>query len=185
LQSGSEAVLKRMARKTMPGSFAALVQSARAAIPEVAITTDVIVGFPGETEAEFAETLEYVKSMKFAGGHVFTYSARPGTPAARMKGQVRHEVRKERNAALRAVLEESAYAYQSRFTGHTLPVLWEASSTLTDAGWTLEGLTDNYIRVTAVASEVRWNQMDDVQLVSIDGDGMRGKITIPRPSGGL
>ena len=77
-------MLKRMRRKTTPGSFAALVQSARAAIPEVAITTDIIVGFPGETEAEFSETLEFVKGMNFAGGHVFTYSARPGTPAARM-----------------------------------------------------------------------------------------------------
>ena len=83
LQSGSEAVIRRMSRKTTPGSFAALVQSARAAIPQVAITTDVITGFPGETQAEFSETLEFIKSMNFAGGHVFTYSARPDTPAAR------------------------------------------------------------------------------------------------------
>jgi threonylcarbamoyladenosine tRNA methylthiotransferase MtaB len=179
LQSGSETVLKRMARKTTPASFAALVQSARAAIPGIAITTDIIAGFPGETEGEFSETLDFVKRVGFAGGHVFTYSARPGTPAARMNTQVRHELRKERNAALRAVLEESAHAYRSRFIGHTLPVLWEASSTLTDAGWTLEGLTDNYIRIRAVAPEARWNQMDRVQLVSMDGDGMKGKITDP------
>ena len=108
LQSGSETVLKRMRRKTTPGSFASLVQSARAAIPEVAITTDIIVGFPGETEAEFSETVEFVKSMNFAGGHVFTYSARPGTPAAHMNAQIPHETRKERNAILRAALEESA-----------------------------------------------------------------------------
>ena len=176
LQSGSGSVLKRMRRKTTPVSFATLVQSARAAIPGVAITTDIIVGFPGETEAEFAETLEFVKSMNFAGGHVFTYSARPGTPAARMHTQVRHEIRKERNAALRAVLEESAHAYQSNFIGQTSPVLWEASSRLTDAGWVLEGLTGNYLRVTAVAPQVRWNQIDDVQLVSIDGDGLKGII---------
>ena len=176
LQSGSGSVLKRMRRKTTPASFAALVQAARAAIPGVAITTDIIVGFPGETEAEFAETLEFVKSMNFAGGHVFTYSARPGTPAARMHTQVRHEIRKERNAALRAVLEESAHAYQSNFIGQTSPVLWEASSRLTDAGWVLEGLTGNYLRVTAVAPQVRWNQIDDVQLVSIDGDGLKGII---------
>ena len=176
LQSGSETVLKRMRRKTTPGSFAALVQSARAVIPDVAITTDIIAGFPGETEAEFSETLEFVKSMGFAGGHVFTYSARPGTPAARMHAQVRHETRKERNAALRAVLEESAHAYRSGFIGHTLPVLWEASSRLTEAGWVLEGLTDNYLRVTAVAPEARWNQFDDLQRPA-DGDGMKGIIT--------
>jgi threonylcarbamoyladenosine tRNA methylthiotransferase MtaB len=184
LQSGSETVLKRMARKITPGSFAALVKSARAAIPDVAITTDVIVGFPGETGAEFSETLDFVKSMQFAGGHVFTYSARPGTPAARMNTQVPHQVRKERNAALRAVLDESAVAYQSRFIDHILPVLWEASSTLTDTGWRLEGLTDNYIRVNAVAPQVRWNRLDEVRLVSINGDGMKGKITNHLPCRG-
>jgi threonylcarbamoyladenosine tRNA methylthiotransferase MtaB len=177
LQSGSETVLKRMRRKTTPASFAALVQSARAAIPGVALTTDIIVGFPGETETEFSETVEFAQSMNFAGGHVFTYSARPGTPAARMHSQVRPEIRKERNAVLRAVLEDSARVYQSGFLQHTLPVLWEASSRLTEAGWILEGLTDNYLRVTAVAPAPRWNQMDDVQLVSIEGDGMKGIIT--------
>ena len=176
LQSGSESVLKRMRRKTSPGAFAALVQAARAVIPEVAITTDIIAGFPGETEAEFSETLEFVKGMNFAGGHVFTYSARPGTPAARMNKQVRHELRKERNAALRAVLEESAQAYRSGFLGRTLPVLWEASSHMTEAGWELEGLTGNYLRVKAVAPQVRWNQIDEVELLAIDGDGMKGKI---------
>jgi threonylcarbamoyladenosine tRNA methylthiotransferase MtaB len=182
LQSGSEAVLKRMRRKITPDSFSALVQAARAAIPKVAITTDIIVGFPGETEVEFAETLEFVKSMKFAGGHVFTYSARPGTPAARMQAQVRHEIRKERNAALRAVLEESAQAYQAGFIGQTLAVLWEGSSRLTEAGWTLEGLTDNYLRVKSVAAEVRWNRIDDVKLISMDDDGIKGMVKLQSKS---
>lgn len=178
LQSGSETVLKRMRRKTNPEFFARMVQSARAAVPEVAITTDIIAGFPGETESEFSETVKFVKSMDFAGGHVFTFSARPGTPAARMHFQVRHEVRKERNAILRAVLGESSKAYRSGFINHKLPVLWEVSSRLTEAGWTLEGLTDNYLRVMASAPEPRWNQIDDVHLVSIEGDGMKGIITI-------
>jgi tRNA A37 methylthiotransferase MiaB len=95
-----------------------------------------------------------------------------------MNTQVPYETRKERNAVLRAVLEESAHAYRSGFIGQTLPVLWEGSSRLTDAGWTLEGLTDNYLRVKTVAPEARWNQMDKVQLVSIDGDGMKGRIII-------
>ncbi|HVM72149.1 MAG TPA: tRNA (N(6)-L-threonylcarbamoyladenosine(37)-C(2))-methylthiotransferase MtaB [Anaerolineales bacterium] len=177
LQSGSAAVLKRMRRKTSTAEFAGLVESARSAIPEVAITTDIIVGFPGETEAEFAETVEFVRSMKFAGGHVFTFSARPGTPAARMKAQVRYEIRKERNAILRAALEESARAYQAGFIGRSLPVLWEASSRLTEAGWTLEGLTDNYLRVTAVAPQARWNHIDRVNLVSVDGNGMKGILS--------
>jgi threonylcarbamoyladenosine tRNA methylthiotransferase MtaB len=179
LQSGSVGVLRRMARKTSPASFRALVRSARAVIPEMAITTDVIVGFPGETDEEFAETLAFVRDMDFAGGHAFTYSARPGTPAARIEGQVQYEVRKARNAVLRVVFSEAERAYQSEFIGKTLPVLWEATSILTDSGCQLEGLTDNYIRVTATAPEPRWNQMDDVQLISISEVGMKGKIAIP------
>ena len=174
LQSGSETVLKRMVRKTTPISFAELVQAARAAIPEVAITTDVIVGFPGETEAEFLETLEFIKSMNFAGGHVFTYSARPGTPAARMQSQVRHELRKERNAALRVVLEEAARSYRSGFIGQTLSVLWESKNQLNEQGWQLEGLTDNYLRVQATAMEPRWNQIDPVRLTAETTDGLKG-----------
>ncbi len=193
LQSGSASVLRRMARKTAPDSFAALVQSARAAIPEVAITTDIIVGFPGETDEEFAETLEFVKSMQFAGGHVFSYSARPGTPAARMKGQVRgdapspvlepglsrrnrdyHAV-KARSATLRTVLAESAEAYRRKFIGKTMPVLWEATSILTDEGWQIEGLTDNYLRVTAIAAEPRWNRVDAVHLTDLRENGLTGK----------
>ena len=177
LQSGSGRVLKHMARKTTPNSFAGLVQSARTAIPEVAITTDVIVGFPGETEQEFTKTLEFVKAMQFAGGHVFSFSARPGTPAAQLKGKVRGEVCKARNAILRSILAESAEAYRRKFIGKTMPVLWEAASTLTDAGWQIEGLTDNYMRVTAIAPEPYWNRLDAVQLSELRENGLTGKLT--------
>jgi threonylcarbamoyladenosine tRNA methylthiotransferase MtaB len=176
LQSGSGTVLRRMARKTTPGSFAALVQAARQAIPGLAITTDVIVGFPGETEAEFSETLEFIKSMNFAGGHVFSYSARPGTPAARMNGQVELAIRKNRNAILHSLFQEMAWNYRQRFIGRKLPVLWEASGSLSDLGWQLEGLTDNYIRVKAVAPEPRWNRLDSVELIENGTDGLRGLI---------
>ena len=176
LQSGSAGVLKRMARKTTPKSFARLVDSARTLIPDVAITTDVIVGFPGETEAEFAETVDFVKSMDFAGGHVFTYSARPGTPAARIEGQVPHELRKERNSVLHSVFEQSARDYRQRFIGQALPVLWESSYQLSDLSWQLEGLTDNYIRVKAVAPESKWNRLDGEKLMENETDGLRGMI---------
>jgi threonylcarbamoyladenosine tRNA methylthiotransferase MtaB len=165
-----------MARKITPDLFSALIHSARAAIPEVAITTDVIVGFPGETDEEFTETLEFVKAMQFAGGHVFSYSARPGTPAARMKGQVRGEVVKSRSAALRTVLDESAKAYHRKFIGKEMPVLWEATSILTNEGWQLEGLTDNYLRVTAIAPEPRWNRLDTVHLTAEASGGLEGEI---------
>ena len=99
LQSGCAATLRRMARKTTPDDFARLVETARRLIPDVAITTDLIAGFPGEDEAEFAESLAFVQAMQLAGGHVFTYSARPGTAAARMAPQVPHADRKERGRA--------------------------------------------------------------------------------------
>jgi threonylcarbamoyladenosine tRNA methylthiotransferase MtaB len=176
LQSGNAAVLKRMGRKTTPRSFTALVEAARSAIPEVAITTDVITGFPGETEAEFRETLEYVRSINFAGGHVFTYSARPGTPAARLQAQIPHEIRKVRNAVLQGVFKESARRYREHFIGQTLPVLWEATDQLSGLGWQLEGLTDNYLRVRAMAPQPRWNHLDRVELIENDTDGLRGTL---------
>jgi threonylcarbamoyladenosine tRNA methylthiotransferase MtaB len=176
LQSGSASVLRRMARKTTPDSFAALVLSARSAIPEAAITTDVIAGFPGETDEEFAETLEFVRSMHFAGGHVFSYSARPGTPAERMKGQVHSECVKARSAVLRSVLAQSAEAFHRKFIGKTMPVLWEATSILTDEGWQIEGLTDNYLRVTAIAPEPYWNRIDKVFLKTASAMGLWGEL---------
>ena len=86
-------------------------------IPEVAITTDVMTGFPGETDDEFEETLDFIREMDFAGGHVFTYSARPGTPAARMRNQVPHDIRKNRNHILRDVFSELAISYRNKFIG--------------------------------------------------------------------
>jgi threonylcarbamoyladenosine tRNA methylthiotransferase MtaB len=177
LQSGCAATLRRMARKTTPSSFAALVESARTAIPGVAITTDVIVGFPGESDDEFAESLAFVHQMDFADGHIFTYSARPGTAAARMKPQIPHPVRKERNAQMRQVLAQSAAAYRSRFVGVELPVLWESAATLGPSGWEMSGLTDNYLRVTALAPQDLWNQLTPVSLTGVTPDGMAGRLT--------
>ncbi len=164
LQSGSAATLRRMARKTAPAAFAALVAAARSAIPDLAITTDLIAGFPGETEAEFAESLEYVCQVGFAGGHVFPYSARPGTAAARLPGQVKNALRKQRASLLRAVLDESAAAYQAAFIGQVLPVLWESATGLGPQGWQVSGLTDNYLRVRALAPRRLWNQITPVRL---------------------
>jgi threonylcarbamoyladenosine tRNA methylthiotransferase MtaB len=176
LQSGSASVLRRMRRKTSPESFAALVQRARQQIPDLAITTDIITGFPGESEAEFAETLAFVRTMDFSGGHVFTYSARPGTPAARMKGQIRGDLSHIRSAILRETLEESAQTYRKKFLGRRLTVLWESTSKLSDSGWQIEGLTDTYVRVKATAPEPRWNQMEDVVITEELEDGLAGVI---------
>ncbi len=179
LQSGSESVLKRMLRKITPRSFRELVQAARAAIPQVAITTDVIAGFPGETEAEFRETLDFAREMEFAGGHVFTYSSRPGTPAARMKNHLPGDVKKARSAQLRALFGELGETYRQQFIGQTLPVLWESTSELDEWGWQMEGLTDNYLRVSARAPSPRWNVVDRARISALTPDGLRGEIVEP------
>jgi threonylcarbamoyladenosine tRNA methylthiotransferase MtaB len=176
LQSGSESTLRRMARKTTPESFRKLVAAARAVMPEVAITTDVIAGFPGETEEEFAETLAFVREDGFAGGHVFTYSPRPGTAAAKMKGQTSPKVGKKRSLVLREVFDESAQAFRRKFIGKSMSVLWESVTELDEWGWQMEGWTENYLRVRAAASSPRWNELDEVELGGVSGDLLLGVI---------
>jgi threonylcarbamoyladenosine tRNA methylthiotransferase MtaB len=176
LQSGSESTLKRMLRKTTPGSFRELVQAARQVMPDAAITTDIIAGFPGETEDEFAETLAFVHEMEFAGGHVFTYSARPGTGAAKMKGQIQPPVRKKRNHILTNALDESSKRYKQKFIGQTISVLWEATGEMSDAGWCMEGWSENYLRVRALAPAPIWNEVSRVRLNSLDGEIVYGEL---------
>jgi threonylcarbamoyladenosine tRNA methylthiotransferase MtaB len=146
-------------------------------MPNAAITTDIIAGFPGETEEEFAESLEFVQEMNFAGGHIFTYSPRPGTGAAKMKGQVRPVLGKQRNHLLQEALEESAKSYRQKFVGQTISVLWESTSEMGERGWQMEGLTGNYLRVTAFAPSPRWNQIDQVKINEYDKNRMKGVIS--------
>jgi threonylcarbamoyladenosine tRNA methylthiotransferase MtaB len=184
LQSGAEETLRRMARKTTPEAFARLAAAARRVSPDIAITTDIIAGFPGETEAAFEESLAFVRAMDFAAGHVFTYSARPGTPAARMSGQVPMLARKQRNAMLRAALAESSARYRQRFLGAEFEVLWESTDAYGPDGWRLHGLTDNYLRVTAISPEKLWNERSRVRLEHVEGEGLRGRListSLPAP----
>jgi threonylcarbamoyladenosine tRNA methylthiotransferase MtaB len=117
LQSGSALTLKRMARNTNPVRFRALVNRLRQRFPRIAITTDIIVGFPGENESLFDESLAYIKSIQFAEGHIFTYSERPGTAAANFPGQVHPSIRRERSQRMRAVFDSSAKKFQTSFLG--------------------------------------------------------------------
>ena len=175
LQSGSARTLQRMVRKTTPEDFRRLVEGVRAVCPQMAITTDIITGFPGEGEAEFAETLAFVREMNFAAGHVFTFSARPGTAAARMKDQIPVNIRKERNAALRAVLEDTAQIYRQQFLGQVVSVLWE-SAQAQDEGWLMTGLSGQYLRVEAFSPVKVWNQIQDVRLLEDGERRMYGEI---------
>jgi threonylcarbamoyladenosine tRNA methylthiotransferase MtaB len=176
LQSGCAATLKRMVRKTTPAAYAGLLAAARSRCPEIAITTDIIVGFPGESEAEFEESLAFVEQMNFAGGHVFSYSLREGTAAARMKGMVHGTVIRQRNQRMREVLQQSSLAYRQRFVGSVGNVLWESCDEVGVKGWRLHGLTDNYIRVEAYSPTALWNQISRVKLGRITPEGMEGVI---------
>ncbi len=176
LQSGCDSTLKRMARKTSVASFRKLVGAARSVVPDVAITTDLITGFPGETEEEFIQTLGFVQEMNFSGGHVFSYSPRPGTGAAKMKGQVKPGLRKERNRILQECLERSALSYREKFIGKTMTVLWESTTEYGEKGWRMEGWTGNYLRVSAFAPGPRWNEVDEVMLVGGENGIMAGVV---------
>jgi len=177
LQSGCRATLKRMARKTTPKAYAQLLAATREAIPDIAITTDMIVGFPGETESEFAESLDFVAQMQFARGHVFTYSERAGTAASQMPDPVPYPLRKSRNAQLRSVFDTMERAYQNLFIGRRLPVLWESVKALDPEGWAVSGLTDNYLRISATAPIRLWNQINMVDITGVNGKGLVGEIT--------
>lgn len=168
LQSGSASVLKRMARKVTPEGFADLVQAARDQIPDVAISTDLIAGFPGETEEEFMEGLAFVDRIRFASAHVFTYSERPGTAAARMPGQVHNYLRKDRSTQLRDVAGRSSRAYQEQFLAREVEVLWESAHPIEGKNsWRLTGLTDNYLRVQAESDIPLENQFSKVTLTEL------------------
>lgn len=148
LQSGSAGVLKRMARRVTPAEYVRLVLEAKQAIPDLGLTTDIIVGFPGETDEEFEESLGFVRGIGFNGGHVFRFSPREGTPAEKMPGRVNGRVSAARSERMRAVLEESAREFSSRYIGSTMPVLWETAEKTQNGQWRLHGLTDNYLQVT-------------------------------------
>jgi threonylcarbamoyladenosine tRNA methylthiotransferase MtaB len=173
LQSGCEATLKRMGRKTTPVAYATLVDRARQISPHIAITTDMIAGFPGETDQEFVESLAFVMEMQFSAGHVFHYSSRPATPAERLPGQVPGPLRKARSAALRAVFEASARQYWQQFVGQTLFVLWESAVQQSDASWLMEGHSDNYLRINARSGSNLWNQVSPVRIDEIQEEGCR------------
>ncbi len=150
LQSGCDATLRRMRRNTTTAQFADLVASARRSIPQVSITTDMIVGFPGETDEEFNESLAFADAMQFAGMHVFRYSVRPGTPAARMRGQVADDVRRSRSAAMIALAQAGEERFMRQQLGGLAPVLWEQVAGATPEGFVNVGYTHHYLRVKAI-----------------------------------
>jgi len=153
LQSGSEKTLKEMGRSYTPEGFAETVRALRAIDPLFSVTTDVIVGFPGESEADFNESLKFVKAMGFARVHVFKYSKRPGTRAAVMAGQIREEDKNERGRLMLEVAEESAVRFLDKNKGHDRRTLIYGPD---KSGRRIRGLTDNGIDVFLPISADRY-----------------------------
>ena len=171
LQSGSNWVLSRMKRHYSTSDYEQSVSLIRSSVPEAAITTDIMVGFPGETDEEFEESYHFCRRMEFARIHVFTYSPRRGTQAAQLPGQVKAEVKKQRSQRMLALAEESTQNFSQRFLCQVMPVLWEKQS----PNGTWSGLTANYIKVYAGSSDDLTNKLLPVKLVEIRGDGVWGK----------
>jgi threonylcarbamoyladenosine tRNA methylthiotransferase MtaB len=161
LQSGSDRVLRRMHRKYRPRHYEDRVWKARASMPDAAIGADVMTGFPGETDAEFEETRAFIQSLPFTYLHVFTYSERPGTPAAESQ-QVPMEVRRDRNRVLRELAAQKHLEFRRRMLGRTLSVV-----TLTDGA-----LSDNFLKVE-LATPRASNQLLDVKIGTLTPNGLR------------
>jgi threonylcarbamoyladenosine tRNA methylthiotransferase MtaB len=174
IQSGSARVLRAMRRRYNPDQFRRAVERVRAAIPDCSITTDVIVGFPGETEADFAETLAFCRDVAFSKIHAFPCSERAGTEAAGMAGQIAPEVKKKRMARLLALSDELSLAYHQRFVGQTRDVLFEERQP--DGRWS--GLTDNYIRVLAASDDDLRNQIIPTRLTRAETGYMDGVLAV-------
>jgi threonylcarbamoyladenosine tRNA methylthiotransferase MtaB len=179
-QSGSDAVLRRMARRNRVAEFEALVEAARAHIPGLTVTTDMIAGFPGETEEHFAETVAFARRNRFAHMHIFPYSARDGTAAARFAGQVPAEERKRRVHILHELDAELGRDVRAGFVGQVRRVLWEQSQEVPRNGGpvTWAGLTDNYLRVLALAPAGvdLHNRIMATRLIGLQGDDLTGEL---------
>ncbi|MEM9488725.1 MAG: radical SAM protein, partial [Myxococcota bacterium] len=148
VQSGSDSILKRMSRRCSTTEYTDLAAAARAAIPALTITTDVIVGFPGESDSEWAETMAFAEDIGFGHMHIFAYSPRQGTKAAGLSGQVPGPRKRERSRELHHLAATMKRDHLHRFVGDTRAVLWEGQGEPTADGqrrWF--GYTDNYLRV--------------------------------------
>ncbi len=172
LQAGCGETLRRMGRRVTTGEFAWLVETARAAVPDMAVTTDVIVGFPGEDEAAFRASYDFVAAMEFARLHVFPYSPRPGTAASRLPDQVVCQVRRARARAMRELGAEQAFFFRQRFVGREMMVLWERRRP--DGLWT--GLTDNYLRVVVCAEGNLHNRLTATRLLATQDGCLVGEV---------
>ncbi|WP_088102524.1 tRNA (N(6)-L-threonylcarbamoyladenosine(37)-C(2))-methylthiotransferase MtaB [Halalkalibacter urbisdiaboli] len=165
IQSGSNSVLKRMRRKYTMEFFADRLERLKEALPGLAVTSDVIVGFPGETADEFQETYDFIAKHKFSELHVFPYSKRTGTPAARMDDQVAEEVKNERVHRLIELSNQLAKEYASNFEGEVLEMIPEEKDKEQPKNGLYIGYTDNYLKVKVPASEEMVGKLIKVKII--------------------
>jgi threonylcarbamoyladenosine tRNA methylthiotransferase MtaB len=164
LQSGCDATLARMGRPYRRGDAADLIAQARAHIPQLALTSDVMVGFPGENEAEFAESCAWLEALLLADVHVFTFSPRPGTPAADMPDPVPVPAARKRRQLVLERLAPAREAFRRSLLASTQDVLWVRSAPAPGGGWDLRGLTDHGVPVQARSDRDRWRGRSEVVL---------------------
>jgi len=174
LQSGCTRTLRRMRRPYTAEGYADLAAELRQAIPGLALTTDVIVGFPGESEEELAESLAFVERMAFARPHVFTYSPRPGTHAETLPDHLDPQVKKARVKAMLEVAAASERKFQESQLGETLGVVWEERR---NGRWS--GMTDNYLRVHAESDRDLAGTLGRARLLRLAEGGVEGEVTKP------
>ena len=168
LQNGNDRILRLMRRRYDTDRFAQAVDLVRRQVPDAGITSDLIVGFPGEGEAEFHVSRDFVRQQGFSDMHIFPYSSRPGTSAAYLKDQVPAPLKKARAGEMAQVAREGFREFRLRQLGDTRPVLWEsARGPEADRVWT--GLTDNYLRVITQDQRDLGNQVMPVKLQELDG----------------
>lgn len=172
LQSGCDTVLERMRRRYITSDYKDALTLIRGKIPGVAITTDIIAGFPGETDAEFEASYRFAEQAGFTRIHVFPYSRREGTAAAVMPGQIAASVKNARRRKMLTLARVSRESFNRRFLGQMMEVLWEQPE---DDLWS--GLTDNYIKVYAASRADLRNQLKPARLVGIYQDGVLGEVT--------
>ena len=172
LQSGCDKILTAMHRPYSTEKFKTLLADIKKAVPDIAVTTDIIVGFPGETEADFEETCHFAESCGFSKMHIFPFSARKGTPAEKFAGAVTETVKKERADMLGKIDEAMHAEFLQSMTGKTAEVLFEQP-----AGDFYEGLTGNYQRVF-VKSEGKnlGGEILPVKITAFDGEKLLGEL---------
>ncbi|MEC8911144.1 MAG: MiaB/RimO family radical SAM methylthiotransferase, partial [Chloroflexota bacterium] len=175
LQSGSDTILKSMRRRYDTARFAETIALVRKTIPDAGITTDIIIGFPGEGVREFAESYSFAASMGFSDMHVFPYSIRPGTSAAHLDDQVIDAQKKERSGEMLELAAASVKKFRQGALGQVRPVLWEPTQGK-NCGGIWSGLTDNYVRVKATSDRDLSNLITDAQLTSLDEDWVTGEV---------